>query len=111
MNFAQMLMTPIVALRDRPTVENPKPERQYVHRGSGALRPENDAKHAKTVALYKTVVREEWTATVDFENRLGKGRSTVLPVLKKWEQLGIVEHRPIDGVKFNRSKGLEWRFK
>ena len=108
MNFADMLMTPVVPLQDRPATE--KPKRQYVHRGSGALRPANDAKHAKTVALYKTVVREEWTATVEFENRLGKSRSTVLPVMRKWEQLGIVESRPI-GIGFNRRHGIEWRFK
>ena len=108
MNFADMLMTPVVPLQDRPAIE--KPKRQYVHRGSGALRPANDAKHAKTVALYKSVVRGEWTATVEFENRLGKSRSTVLPVLRKWEQLGIVESRPI-GTGFNRRHGIEWRFK
>ena len=108
MNFADMLMCKVVPLQDRTTTE--KPKRQYVRRGSGALRPANDAKRAKTIALYKSVVRSEWTATVEFENRLGKSRSTVLPVLRKWEQLGIVESRPI-GTGFNRRHGIEWRFK
>ena len=88
-----------------------EPKLRYVRHGSDALRPANDAKHAKTVELYKSVVRSEWTATVDFENRLGKGRSTVLPVLRHWEQMGIIECRPIGGDSFNRRKGYEWRFK
>ena len=109
MRLADYLMKEVVPLAEIKPEAAPK--RQYVYRGSDALRPANDAKHAKTVDLYKSVVRSEWTATVEFENRLGKGRSTVLPVLRKWEQLGIIECRPINGDSFNRRKGIEWRFK
>lgn len=109
MRLADYLMTKVVPLAELKPEAAPK--RQYQRRGSSALRPANDIKHEKTVVLYKSVVREEWTTTTDFENRLGKSRSTALPVLKRWEQLGIIESRPIDGSSFNRRKGLEWRFK
>ena len=108
MRLADYLMTKVVPLAEVKPEAAPK--RQYHRNGSSALKPANDIKHEKTVALYKTVVREEWTSTVEFENRLGKSRSTAMPVLKRWEQLGIVERRPV-GEEFNRSKGYEWRFK
>lgn len=70
----------------------------------------NRAKHEKTIAKYKAVMRDNWLPTVVIEERLGMGRGTVLPVLSKWEKRGIVERRPV-GENFNRRSGYEWRFK
>lgn len=89
--------------------------REYVPRKprSGNPSPKhvnaNKAKHEKTLAKYRAVMKD-WLPTVVIEARLGMGRGTVLAVLAKWEKRGYVERRPA-GESFNRRKGYEWRFK
>ena len=105
MNLLSML-----ELANKPIV------RTYVPRKSRSGNPSpkhvnaNRAKHERTLAKYKAVMRDYWLPTVVIEERMGMNRGTVLPVLSKWEKKGIVERRPV-GEKFNRRNGYEWRFK
>ena len=105
MNLLKMLES-----ANKPVVSACKPRKPR----SGNKSPQhvlaNRAKRAQAIEHYKAVVTSTWTATREFETRLGMARSSCLPVLRKWEQLGIMESRPI-GTGFNRRHGIEWRFK
>ena len=104
MNLLQML-----ELANKPIVRTHVPRKPRSGNPSPKHVNANRAKHEKTVAKYKAVMKD-WLPTVIIEERLGMGRGTVLPVLVKWEKRGLVEKRPA-GEPFNRSKGYEWRFK
>ena len=110
MHNVSMNLLKMLELANKPIVGEFKPRKPR----SGNKSPQhvlaNRAKRVQTIERYKAAVTSEWTSTREFETRLGKSRSTVLPVMRKWEQLGIVESRLI-GTGFNRRHGIEWRFK
>jgi hypothetical protein len=70
----------------------------------------NAKKQEQAYSLYKEHAHGTWVGTRVLEVRMGRGRSSVLDVLRKWEALGHVESRYVDEVNYNRNKGLEWRF-
>ena len=104
MNLFDML-----ELANKPIVRTHVPRKPRSGNPSPKHVNANRAKHEKTIAKYKAVMKD-WLPTVVIEGRLGMSRGTVLPVLAKWEKRGLVEKRPA-GEPFNRSKGYEWRFK
>ena len=110
MHNVSMNLLKMLELANKPIVSEFKPRKPR----SGNKSPQhvlaNHAKRTQTLERYKAVATSEWTSTREFETRLDMVRSSCLPVLRKWEQLGIVESRPI-GTGFNRRHGIEWRFK
>ena len=92
------------------------PKSLLKHRGrSGNPKPDNlkanKAKVDKAMELFRSVMDDKWTSTALIESRLGRGRSTALKPLRRWESLGLVECRRQTGKKTPNSKGLEWRWK
>ena len=70
----------------------------------------NVAKHQQAVDRYAKAMRGTWATTAQIEDRLGMGRATCTPNLRRWLELGLVERRkagPSD--KWNRRIGYEWR--
>lgn len=71
----------------------------------------NRAKHAQAVERYREAMRGTWATTHELETRLGMGRATCGPNLRKWEEMGLVERRKVGPPdKWNRRKGYEWRW-
>lgn len=88
-------------LKRRGKSGNPKPDNLKA----------NKAKVDKAMELFRSVMGDKWTSTALVESRLGRGRSTALKPLRRWEALGLVECRQQVGIKTLNGKGLEWRWK
>lgn len=105
-----MKLIDMLQLANKPAVCTHVPRKPRSGNPSPRHVDANRARRAQTIEHYKSVVTSEWTATREFETRLGMARSSCLPVLRKWEEAGLIESRPI-GTGFNRRHGIEWRFK
>lgn len=109
MNFAEMLMRPF-------KVEYPtrlEEDKKLVRSGNPAPNPKwaSDARRAKSLAVYRKAMGEEWLTTCQIETRLGYSKGTVSATLQGWYKVGLVERRNVGGGAFNRRHGYEWRVK
>ena len=99
MNFAQMLMTPVAPVQ--PT------------RGRGNTDTTNAVarRMANAQAKYKAAIGHEWASSALVSSRLGFTRMTAYKTLVKYEGMGLLERRPLDGKPYNTRRGFEWRWK
>jgi len=110
MTFAEMLASSVKPLAEyEPACQ--KRQRQ-VSQAAHARKAKRVVKHEDVVAKYKTAWDGEWTTTASIEKYLGYSPSAALPTLRRWEQEGLLEARPVVGAngRHKRSMGIEWRW-
>jgi len=105
MNLAQMLMRTVTPLSDVKPASRPYVKKTWERNTIDA----NAAKRAQAIARYKLVWEQEWERTTVVESRLGFNSGVILPTLRDWEVVGLVESR--ERIPGARRAGLEWRWK
>lgn len=115
MNVAAYLSRPVTPLSDWiPPCEKAKKDKAksrqqaFSHKN---CKDANAAKHNQAADRYRSAMNGEWCSTRTIENRLGMSRSSCMPNLNKWLEMGLLEKRTVGGDdNWNRMKGFEWRF-
>lgn len=111
MNFAQMLLMPVMSLETRwraskesNRARTPVPKVKVIIEGLKG----NDLRIARAQLRYREAMGTEWLKTREIERRLGMNRSTAYKNLDKWFAQGIVEKR--DVLPKTASSGHEWKW-
>lgn len=61
------------------------------------------------IARYREVMGSEWVAGAEIDRRLGLSHGSANDRMARWQQLGMVERRPVGG-SFAPNRGYEWRW-